>query len=80
MVYDNFKSIFPQYSNITTDWFPNGKDSIRIRLNTGEDYVFTYHSKIDWCFETVESFIKNMKKGGRMMNAGLYDNCYRTES
>ena len=65
-IYKWFKHIFPQYSERLKEWFPNGKDSIRIRLETGRDFVFTYHNREDWRFETVDSFIKQMKGAKNM--------------
>lgn len=65
-VYRQFTAYFPQIDSSTKDWFPNGRDSIRVRTTSGEDYVFTYHTDNDWCFETVESHIRKMKGGYRM--------------
>ena len=75
-VYKNFKDKFPQYSKHITEWFPNGKDSIRVRMKYGSDFVFTYHNWTDWSFETVDSFI-NKLKGGRTMNVRLHDNLHK---
>ena len=58
----HFKQKFPQLSRLVVMWFPNGKDSIRVRKETGEDFIFTYHSETDWCFETVDSFIKKLRR------------------
>lgn len=46
---------FPEY--LIDTWFPNGKNSIRVRQSNGQDLVFTYRSSTDWRFETVKSFI-----------------------
>lgn len=79
-VYKQFKKQFPQYSKWTTDWFPNGKDSVRIRMgSSANDFVFTYHSMTDWRFETADSFINGLKKGGRTMNVGLHDNLHESK-
>lgn len=71
-VYERFKDIFPDESKHSKEWFPNGKNSVRVRSNNGSDFIFTYHSKDNWCYETVESYI-NKLRGGHMMNVGLYD-------
>lgn len=47
-------------------WFPNGHNSIRVRLTNNEDFIFTYNSDKDWCYETVDSYIIRMK-GERKM-------------
>ena len=38
-------------------WFPNGKNSIRVRRRPFEDIVFTYHNDKSWSLETVDMFI-----------------------
>ena len=34
-VYEQFKEQFPQYADQAEKWFPNGKNSIRIRITNG---------------------------------------------
>lgn len=66
-VYEYFKLYFPQYSADVSMWFPNGKNSVRVRVlrdNNSQDFVFTYGGKTNWCFETVNSHIKKMLKKG----------------
>ena len=55
---------YPLYAgeNAAT-WFPNGKNSIRVRQTNGAEFIFTYGGKDDWRFETATSFIKGMKGG-----------------
>lgn len=60
-VYEIFRKMFPQFAENVVTWFPNGRNSVRLRTNLSEDFVFTYHKNKDWRFETVESFIKTMK-------------------
>lgn len=59
-----FELYFPDYSgdNITM-WFPNGKNSIRVRQKNGQEFVFTYISSKDWLFETVSHFLDRLKGG-----------------
>lgn len=71
-VFKQFKKIFPSYSCHIKEWFPNGRNSVRIRMS-GADYIFTYTGYDDWKFETVGSYIKSLKKGGVCQNVGLYD-------
>ena len=59
-VFEQFKKIFPQYTDRTEAWFPNGKHSIRIRLLTGHDFIFTYNNHEQWSFETVDMFLKRL--------------------
>ena len=77
-VYEKLKELFPMYVENSEDWFPNGKDSIRVRIKSGSDFIFTYHNFYDWCYETLESFIRKMK-GGHKMNVGLHDSINEDE-
>lgn len=58
-----FRKCIPQCSKPTKikEWFPNGKNSIRIRFNDDSDYIFTYYGDGVWCFETVDCFIMRLK-------------------
>lgn len=66
-----FQDIFYVTEEIE-DWFPNGKNSIRIRLketntlpfavNKGEDLIFTAASRNEWHLETIDSWIKSIKE------------------
>lgn len=47
-------------------WFPNGKNSIRIRQKSGAEFIFTFNSHRDWKFETMDSFMKRKTKGGKV--------------
>lgn len=55
-----FELYFPQFGgeNVAV-WFPNGRNSIRVRQTNGQEFVFTYSGKDDWKFETVKSFLKH---------------------
>ena len=56
-----FKTYFPSIAGVMTEWFPNGKNSIRVRYSRiRPDVVFTYNDTKDWKLETVDSFIKSM--------------------
>ena len=65
-VYCKFTSMFPAMSKYTAIWFPNGRNSIRIRYINKHELIFTYHSDTDWRLETVNEFLKNMKGGCKM--------------
>ena len=63
-IYEQYKATLPMYEKLTTEWFQNGKNSIRVRLSTNSpDFIFTYNKADDWCFETVKSYIGHMKGG-----------------
>ena len=57
-----FELMFPQYKDSMTEWFPNGKNSIRVRTKGTyfRDLIFTFNDHLDWRFETVDMFIKSM--------------------
>ena len=58
-VWKIFKELFPFLREKVTEYFPTGRNAIRVRLgNPNNDYVFTYNDKNEWCFETVENYIK----------------------
>lgn len=60
-VYERFTEYFPTFANEATAWFPNGRNSVRVRLLSKRDLVFTYNDISDWSLETVDSFVKRMK-------------------
>ncbi len=63
-VYNWFALYFPNYAGENVDkWFPNGKNSIRVRQTNGQEFIFTYNSQKDWRFETINSFLSSAKGG-----------------
>ena len=57
-----FENYFPDYSGDRIDvWFPNGRNSIRIRQKNGQEFIFTYHSQKER-IEKLESTIEEMKR------------------
>ena len=61
LVLYEFKKCLPHYVNEIIAWFPNGKNSIRVRYKDGRDFIFTFERDEDWRYETVNSFIRRMK-------------------
>lgn len=56
-----FKTHMPYQARLMTVWFPNGLNSIRVRLTNNDEFIFTYNNEKDWCYETVDSYIVRMK-------------------
>ena len=65
-VFEQFKFLLPQYIGYVDTWFPNGKNSIRVRRTHGYELVFTFNGIDDWCLETVDSFLNRMKGDNAM--------------
>lgn len=64
-VYKWFELYFPNYAGDAVDaWFPNGKNSVRVRQKNRQEFVFTFHDRANWKFETVGSFMTGLR-GGR---------------
>ena len=59
-VYKWFELYFPEYARYVETWFPNGKNSVRVRQTNGQEFIFTYDAKDDWKFETRKSFINRL--------------------
>lgn len=64
-LYNNvFKPLFPQYDKKVVEFYPNGKNSIRVHLTLGYDVIFSYKEDSisnEWCLESIESFIHGIK-------------------
>lgn len=63
-VYKWFELYFPDYAGDKVDaWFQNGKNSIRIRQKNHQEFVFTFHDKNNWNFETIDNFVSRLRGG-----------------
>lgn len=58
-IWKKFEQMFCPGERVSC-WFPNGKNSIRVRL-AGDDLIFTYQSKKVWKIETVDSYLEGVK-------------------
>ena len=61
-LYNLFITLFPQHIQQDNVWYPNGKNSIRIKESNGRELIFTYTNETDWRLETMKSFMRGMKK------------------
>ena len=63
-IFKMFKTLFPMYSDRVTEYFPTGKNTIRVRIGElHQDFIFSFYGSKDWRFETVDSFTKTLRKG-----------------
>ena len=53
-----FRELFSAHLHDIDVWFPNGKGSVRVRLITKQELVFTYHNEKHWSLETVDMFLE----------------------
>lgn len=64
-VYRWFELYFPDYAGDRVDiWFPNGRNSVRIRHINGQEFIFTFDGDKVLRFETIDSFLNDIRKGG----------------
>ena len=54
-----FKLYFPHFVKSIKEWYPNGINSIRIKMDNSQEVVFTINDRYDWRYESVDSFIKH---------------------
>ena len=64
-IFKRFRTMFPKLNYKDVIWFPNGKNSIRLRGiynfdGTRPDFIFTYRNEMNWRLETVESFLETI--------------------
>lgn len=58
-VFEQFVNMFQNLSTEKVEiWFPNGKNSIRIRTVSKREFIFTYNGSADWILETTNNFLK----------------------
>ena len=57
-IYDMFQKLHPLYCKEGQIWYPNGRNSIRLPIIQGVEFVFTFHNNRTWSFETIDSYKK----------------------
>ena len=60
-IYEKFKLKLMLIDSEIDCWYPNGKNSIRIRSYMYGEMIFTYQSKDVWKIESVESYLNSIK-------------------
>lgn len=56
-IFNKFSHMFPDKSVDIVIWFPNGRNSIRVRNSWNEEFIFTFNNSKDWMLETANSFL-----------------------
>lgn len=60
-VYKALERHLPSFFSQTSIYFPNGKNSIRIRLKDGNEFVFSFNNDDIWKLETRDQHLIEMK-------------------
>lgn len=55
-ILNHFSAIFPNFMFDIDYWKKVSEESILIHKRRGVEYVFTYKSKENWLFETINSY------------------------
>lgn len=62
-IFEIFKKTFLDPYGITwQEWFPNGRNSVRVILTNKQTLIFRYEDSENWQIETVNSFLKHLKE------------------
>lgn len=61
-LFKKYKEIFQANDADIDVWFPNGKDSVRVRYKDKREFVFTYSKSDEWCIQTIKEFLKSTRK------------------
>lgn len=62
-VFRKLATVFTSVYDVTEEWLPNGKNSIRLKLISNEEMIFTYRGTDNWSLETVDSYLERLRKG-----------------
>lgn len=60
-IYGYFKECLPEREKEVKEYFPNGRNSIRVRQNDGQEFIFSVTAPKVWKFETIDQFLVGMK-------------------
>jgi len=60
-VFNYFKECLPDIVKKVETYFPNGRNSIRVRQRNGQEFIFSVNGPKEWKFETVDQFLADMK-------------------
>lgn len=68
VIWNYFRMNFPRFSRFTNikSWRPYSDNSIWVKFEGDDEYIFTYNGDDNWCFETVKSFTRRLKGDYKM--------------
>ena len=67
-VYGFFQTCLPDQAKEVKEYFPNGKNSIRIRKTNGQEFIFSLREPKAWKFETIDQFLCRHERRKRNMD------------
>lgn len=61
-IYEQLKSMTEFESTNVTAWFPNGRNSVRLRIKgCRSEMIFTFNGENKWSYETIDNYISRLK-------------------
>lgn len=61
-IYEKFKSMTEFGNTNVTEWFPNGRNSVRLRIKgCHSEMIFTFNGENKWSYETIDNYISRLK-------------------
>jgi len=60
-IFEYFKECLPANAEKVETYFPNGRNSIRVRQINGKEFIFSFNGSRAWKFETIDQFLAGMK-------------------
>ena len=66
-VLERFKTICGVDDECIKEWFPNGKNSVRVVLKNDYQLILTYNSVKDWRLETRASYENRLSEKAKLM-------------
>lgn len=58
---ERFKRLLKVRDESIDCWFPNGKGSVRVRMQDRTEMIYTYIGEYNWRLETVHSWLEGKK-------------------
>lgn len=59
-LFEEYRQLLKVDESLIEEWFPCGKDSIRVRFKDGKEVIWTITGPENWMIESVEHFCKRL--------------------